>query len=45
MKTRLFILVEGEDDIRFFGRIIKPLLIGRYDEWRLSPTQASNAQK
>ena len=25
MKKRLFILVEGEDDVRFFGRIIKPL--------------------
>jgi hypothetical protein len=25
MKTRLFILVEGGDDVRFFGRIVKPL--------------------
>jgi len=31
MKKRLFILVEGEDDIRFFGRIIKPLFISRYE--------------
>ena len=31
MKKRLFIMVEGEDDIRFFGRIIKPLFIARYD--------------
>jgi hypothetical protein len=37
MKTRLFILVEGEDDIRFFGRIIKPLLIGRYDDVEIIP--------
>ena len=31
MKKRLFILVEGEDDVRFFGRIIKPLFITLYD--------------
>jgi hypothetical protein len=31
MKKRLFILVEGEDDVRFFGRIIKPLFISRYE--------------
>jgi hypothetical protein len=31
MKRRLFILVEGQDDVRFFGRIIKPLLAPRYD--------------
>jgi hypothetical protein len=37
MKKRLFILVEGEDDIRFFGRIIKPLLISRYDSVELIP--------
>jgi hypothetical protein len=37
MKTRLFILVEGEDDIRFFGRIIKPMLIGRYDDVEIIP--------
>ncbi|MCK9581033.1 MAG: hypothetical protein M0Q92_11405 [Methanoregula sp.] len=30
MKKRLFILVEGEDDIRFFGRIIKPLIAPSY---------------
>ena len=31
MKKRLFILVEGEDDVRFFGRIIKPLFASRYE--------------
>ena len=31
MKKRLFILVEGEDDIRFFGRIIKPIFVPRYE--------------
>jgi hypothetical protein len=37
MKTRIFILVEGEDDVRFFGRIIKPLLIHRYDAVEIIP--------
>jgi hypothetical protein len=37
MKKRLFILVEGEDDVRFFGRIIKPLLITRYDTVEIIP--------
>jgi hypothetical protein len=37
MKTRIFILVEGEDDVRFFGRIIKPLLINRYDAVEIIP--------
>jgi len=37
MKTRIFILVEGEDDVRFFGRIIKPLLIKRYDAVEIIP--------
>ncbi len=37
MKKRLFILVEGEDDIRFFGRIVKPLLVSRYDSVELIP--------
>ena len=37
MKKRLFILVEGEDDVRFFGRIIKPLLISRYDSVEIIP--------
>jgi hypothetical protein len=37
MKKRLFILVEGEDDVRFFGRIIKPLLIIHYDTVEIIP--------
>ena len=37
MKTRMFIMVEGEDDVRFFGRIIKPLLIGKYDAVEIIP--------
>ncbi|MCK7536239.1 MAG: ATP-binding protein [Marinilabiliales bacterium] len=46
MKNRLFILVEGEDDVRFFGRIIKPLLVSAaMIQLRLSRMQASNAQK
>ena len=31
MKNRLYIFVEGEDDVRFFGRIMKPLFVSRYD--------------
>jgi len=37
MKKRLFILVEGEDDVRFFGRTIKPLLSSRYDSIEIIP--------
>lgn len=37
MKKRLFILVEGEDDVRFFGRLIKPLLLPRYDSVEIIP--------
>jgi hypothetical protein len=37
MKKRLFILVEGEDDIRFFGRIIKPLLAPTYHSVEIIP--------
>jgi hypothetical protein len=37
MKKRLFILVEGEDDIRFFGRIVKPLFVQRYDSVEIFP--------
>ena len=37
MKKRLFILVEGEDDVRFFGRIIKPLFVSRYDSVEILP--------
>jgi len=37
MKKRLFILVEGEDDVRFFGRIIKPLFVSSYDSVEIIP--------
>ena len=37
MKKRLYILVEGEDDVRFFGRIVKPLFVSRYDSVEIIP--------
>jgi len=37
MKKHLFIMVEGEDDVRFFGRIIKPLFVSRYDSVEIIP--------
>ena len=37
MKKRLYILVEGEDDVRFFGRILKPLFVSRYDSVEIIP--------
>lgn len=37
MKKRLFIMVEGEDDIRFFGRIIKPLIAPSYHSVEIIP--------
>jgi hypothetical protein len=37
MKKRLFILVEGEDDIRFFGRVMKPLFVSRFDSVEIIP--------
>lgn len=37
MKNRLYIFVEGEDDVRFFGRIIKPLIAPRYDSVDIIP--------
>lgn len=37
MKKRLYILVEGEDDVRFFGRVMKPLFIPRYDSVEILP--------
>jgi hypothetical protein len=45
MKKRLFILVEGEDDIRFFGRVIKPLFISRYDSVEIFPYASIKRQK
>ncbi|HSA38486.1 MAG TPA: hypothetical protein P5013_06325 [Methanoregula sp.] len=37
MKKRLYILVEGEDDVRFFGRVMKPLFLPRYDSVEILP--------
>jgi hypothetical protein len=37
MKKRLFILVEGGDDVRFFGRVVKPLLVPHYDSVEIIP--------
>ena len=37
MKKRLYILVEGDDDVRFFGRVMKPLLVPRYDSVEILP--------
>lgn len=45
MKKRLFILVEGEDDIRFFGRIIKPLVLSHYDSVEILPYASIKRQK
>lgn len=45
MKKRLFILVEGEDDVRFFGRVMKPLLIPQYDDVEIFPYASIKRQK
>jgi hypothetical protein len=45
MKRRLFIMVEGEDDVRFFGRIIKPLLAPRYDSVEIIPYACIKREK
>ena len=45
MKKRLFILVEGEDDIRFFGRIVKPLFTPRYDSVEIVPYACTKREK
>jgi hypothetical protein len=45
MKKRLFIMVEGEDDIRFFGRIIKPLLAPSYDSVEIIPYASIKREK
>jgi hypothetical protein len=45
MKKRLFILVEGEDDVRFFGRVMKPLFISRYDSIEIIPYASIKRQK
>ena len=45
MKKRLFILVEGEDDIRFFGRLIKPLLAPSYHSVEIIPYACIKREK
>jgi hypothetical protein len=45
MKKRLFILVEGGDDVRFFGRIIKPLFVSRYDSVEIIPYACIKREK
>jgi hypothetical protein len=45
MKKRLFIMVEGEDDVRFFGRIVKPLLAPRYDSIEIVPYASIKREK
>jgi hypothetical protein len=45
MKKRLFIMVEGEDDVRFFGRTIKPLLEPRYDAIEIVPYACIKREK
>jgi hypothetical protein len=45
MKKRLFILVEGEDDVRFFGRIIKPLFASRYEFVEIIPYASIKREK
>lgn len=45
MKKRLFIMVEGEDDIRFFGRIIKPLLAPSYHSVEIIPYACIKREK
>ncbi len=45
MKKRLFIMVEGEDDIRFFGRIIKPLLSPSYHSVEIIPYACIKREK
>jgi len=37
MKKRLYIFVEGEDDVRFFGRVMKPLFVSHYDSVEIFP--------
>jgi len=45
MKKRLFILVEGGDDVRFFGRIVKPLFISLYDSVEIIPYACIKREK
>ena len=45
MNNRIFILVEGEDDVRFFGRIINPLFASRYDSVEIFPYASIKREK
>ncbi|MGA2917349.1 hypothetical protein [Methanoregula sp.] len=45
MKRRLFIMVEGQDDVRFFGRIIKPIFAPRYDSVEIIPYACTKREK
>ena len=45
MKKRLFILVEGEDDVRFFGRIIKPFFVNSYHSVDIIPYASTKRLK
>ncbi|PKG31893.1 hypothetical protein [Methanoregula sp.] len=45
MKKRLFIMVEGEDDVRFFGRLIKPLLLPSYHSVEIIPYACIKREK
>jgi hypothetical protein len=45
MKKRLFILVEGGDDVRFFGRIVKPFFVSEYDSVEIIPYACIKREK
>jgi len=45
MKKRLFILVEGEDDVRFFGRIVKPFFVNSYHSVEIIPFASTKRLK
>jgi hypothetical protein len=45
MNKRLFILVEGGDDVRFFGRIVKPLFMSRYESVEIIPYASIKREK
>ena len=47
MNKRLFILVEGGDDVRFFGRIVKPFFffIGSYKSVEIIPYACMKREK
>jgi hypothetical protein len=45
MNKRLFILVEGGDDVRFFGRIVKPFFISLYKSVEIIPYACMKREK